>query len=87
LYSFAWKTQAYKICEGCHGLGYFGILLAISWPRIFLDTFAISWPRIFWDTYGNVMAKDILGLVWFMVIKGDSLGNNLSTNQHQLMDQ
>jgi len=27
-----------------HGLGYFGILLAISWPRIFLDTF------------GNIMA-------------------------------
>jgi hypothetical protein len=21
----------------CHGLGYFGILLAMSWPRIFWD--------------------------------------------------
>ncbi len=28
----------------CHGLGYFGILLAMSWPRIF------------WDTFGNIMA-------------------------------
>jgi hypothetical protein len=28
----------------CHGLGYFGILLAMSWPTIF------------WDTFGNVMA-------------------------------
>jgi hypothetical protein len=35
--------------RNCHGLGYFGILLAMSWPRIFLDTF------------GNVMAQDILG--------------------------
>jgi hypothetical protein len=59
----------------CHGLGYFGILLAISWPRIC------------WDTFGNIMAYDILGLVWFRVIKGDSLGNNSSADQHQLMDQ
>jgi hypothetical protein len=28
----------------CHGLGYVGILLAISWPRIC------------WDTFGNIMA-------------------------------
>jgi hypothetical protein len=28
----------------CHGLRYFGILLAISWPRIC------------WDTFGNIMA-------------------------------
>jgi hypothetical protein len=28
----------------CHGLGYFGIILAMSWPRIF------------WDTFGNIMA-------------------------------
>jgi hypothetical protein len=28
----------------CHGLGYFGILLTISWPRIF------------WDTFDNIMA-------------------------------
>jgi len=33
--------------EQCHVLGYFGILLAISWLRIFLDT---------WDTFGNVMS-------------------------------
>jgi len=36
----------------CHVLGYFGILLAISWPRIF------------WDTFGNIMAEDILGYFW-----------------------
>jgi hypothetical protein len=59
----------------CHGLGYFGILLAISWPRIF------------WDTFGNIMAYDISGLVWFRVIKGDSLGNNSSVDHHQLMNQ
>jgi len=28
----------------CHGLGYFGIL------------WAMSCPRIFWDTFGNIMA-------------------------------
>jgi len=33
--------------DSCHGLGYFGILLAISWLRIFWDT---------WDTFGNVMS-------------------------------
>jgi hypothetical protein len=30
--------------QDCHGLGYFWILLAMSWPRIF------------WDTFGNIMA-------------------------------
>jgi hypothetical protein len=43
------KKRSYKpmnhFCgRVCHGLGYFGILLAMSWPRIFLDTF------------GNIMA-------------------------------
>ncbi len=36
-----------KMQTTCHGLGYlgyFGILLAMSWPRIF------------WDTFGNIMA-------------------------------
>ncbi len=59
----------------CHSLAYFWILFAMSQLRIFLDTF------------GNIMAQDILGLVWFRVIKGDSMGNNFSTDQHQLMDQ
>jgi hypothetical protein len=39
----------------CHGLGYFGIL------------WAMSCPRIFWDTFGNIMAWDILrylGYFW-----------------------
>jgi hypothetical protein len=51
----------------CHGLGYFGVLLAISWRRIFWDTFwqyhglgyfgillAISWPILeyFWQYHG-----------------------------------
>jgi hypothetical protein len=49
-------------CHYCHGLGYFGILLAMSWPRILLGYFwqyhglgyfglllAMSWPRIFWN--------------------------------------
>jgi hypothetical protein len=36
---------AMNICGAlCHGLGYFGILLTMSWPRIF------------WDTFGNIMA-------------------------------
>ncbi len=49
----------------------------------------ISWPRIFWDQYGqdifglvvlsNIMAQDILRLVWFRVIKGDSLGEQSSS--------
>jgi hypothetical protein len=43
----------------------------------------MSWPRIFLVTFGNIMAQDILGLVWFRVIKGDSLGNNFSADQHQ----
>jgi hypothetical protein len=47
-----------------------------------LEERIMSWPRIFWDTFGNIM-----GLVWFRVIKGDSLGNNSSADQHQLMDQ
>jgi hypothetical protein len=38
-------TTLLKMSERlCHGLGYFGMLLAMSWPRIFLDTF------------GNIMA-------------------------------
>jgi hypothetical protein len=52
-----------------------------------LEERIMSWPRIFWDTFGNIMAQDILGLVWFRFIKGDSLGNNSSADQHQLMDQ
>jgi hypothetical protein len=47
----------------------------------------MSCPRIFWDAFGNIMGEDILGLVWFRVIKGDSLGNNPSVDQHQLMDK
>jgi len=43
----------------CHGLGYFGILWAMSCPRIFGILLAISWLRIFldtWDIFGNVMS-------------------------------
>jgi hypothetical protein len=37
----------------------------------------MSWPRIFWDTFGNIMAYDILGLVWFKVIKEIVWGTTL----------
>jgi hypothetical protein len=35
-----------------------------------LEEGIMSWPRI------------LLGLVWFRVIKGDSLGNSLPADQH-----
>jgi len=38
------KGWFWWLIRGCHGLGYFWILLAISWPRIC------------WDTFGNIMA-------------------------------
>ncbi len=38
------RRLEYHLEHSCHGLGYFGILLAISWPRIC------------WDTFGNIMA-------------------------------
>jgi hypothetical protein len=43
-YNATFAFTSTKVQSVCHGLGYFGILWAMSCPKIFLDTF------------GNIMA-------------------------------
>jgi hypothetical protein len=68
-----WVMRAHV--RHCHGLGYFGILFAISWPRIFWDTF---WQYHGLGYFGKVVASPESGLWW---VKWVRVARGLS--QHQ----